>query len=223
LVINKTPVSVDLTQYEYPKLEAIQKAADFDNPLKRTNWWNALEKQWQKAFNQVVLKKSDDYEPTDEEKKYILETPILRLEGPNGMHPSIDFMLTNLSGVIHLSELTHLIASHLSLSELKGTEHLKRLTHLFVNDNKLTNLKEIHYLPQLKQLYCNSNQITDLLPLSNLCRLEVLNCQYNNLISLEGITTKHSVLKDFVVLPNDNIMEKELAKIEGMGIKCRKG
>jgi len=219
----KSQLNTLIPNYEYPKLEPIQKVADFDTSDKLRAWWNSQEEQWQIAFNQAVLRKSDDYQPTEEEIKYIIETPTLRLVGPRGMHPNIDFELTNLSGVKHLSNLTILVVSHQKLTHLEGIEHLSQLESLFVNANKLTNLKEVHYLPQLKELYCNVNQIIDLHPLANLTQLEVINCQYNKLNSLEGITPKHAELKEFIVLPNEKIMEKERMRIEEMGIQCKKG
>lgn len=211
-------------KYEYPVLAPIQKVVDFDTAEKRTAWWNDLEAQWQKAFNQAVLRKENEYQPTDEDIKYVLESPTLRLVGARGMHPSIDFELTNLSGVRHLTDLTFLVASHNALIDLKGIEHLEKLETLFVNANKLTSFKEVHYLPQLKKLYVNVNQLRDLHPIESLVNLEMLYCSYNRLTSLEGITTQHAQkLKEFTCLPNDGVTQKEVERIEAMSINCKKG
>lgn len=221
---NKPVDTLLIQKYEYPVLKPIEKVADFNTKEKRQSWWYALEEQWKKAFNQAVLRKDDDYQPTDEELNYLLESPTIRMVGPRGMHPSIDFELTNLSGLKHLSELTLLVASHNALADLQGIEHLAKLECLFVNANKLTNLKEVFYLPLLKNLYCNVNQITDLHPIAFRKNLEVLNCQYNRLQNLEGLDMEHSSkLQEFVVLPNENLSEEELERVESHGIKCRKG
>jgi len=219
------PVETSINKkYKYPKLAPIQKVADFDTTEKRTSWWKTLETQWKKAFNQVILRKEKNYTPSDEEIKYVLETPTLRLVGPSGMHPSIDFELTNLSGIRHLTDLTLLVLSQNALTNLEGIEHLKQLKTLFVNNNKLTHLKEVGYLPQLKQLYCNANQIVDILPIANLSKLTVLNCVYNCLNTLEGILPNHAnTMKDFYCLPNDNIIQEEVFRVETMGIACKKG
>jgi hypothetical protein len=210
--------------YLYPELEPIMKAEDFDTIEKRAEWWNGLEEQWQKAFRQAVLQKSQYHEPNDEDYQFILDSEILRLVGPRGMHPSIDFELTNLSGLKHLTKLTILVASQNTLTNLEGIEHLENLESLFVNSNKLTSIKEVHYLPQLKKLYCNANQITEIQPIQKLLVLDTLYCCYNQLVNFEGITATHAEkLKDFVCLPNDKITPKEIQKIENIGIFCKKG
>lgn len=210
--------------YTYPTLPLIQKVADFDTTEKRQQWWQTLEPQWHHAFNIAILQKPKNHLPTDKELTYILTAPVARFVGPKGMHPSIDFELTNLSGIRHLTDLTTLVVSHNALTDLKGIEHLTKLEYLFVNSNKLTNLQPIHYLPQLKTLYCNVNQIADIYPLKNLTNLETLYCCYNQLQTLQGIMPQHvNQLKELVCLPNDKLADKEIMRIEQMGIICKKG
>jgi len=220
------PVEKAFTQkkYTYPVLTPIQKVADFDTVEKRATWWTSLEAQWKKAFNQAVLQKENEYQPSDEEIKFVLETPVLRLVGPKGMHPSIDFELTNLSGVRHLTDLNLLVLSQNALTDLEGIEYLTNLQRLFVNSNKLTHLKEVWYLPQLLELNCNANQIVDLLPIANLTNLESLYCCYNRLNTLDGILKDHTdKLKEFRCLPNDKVTEEEIDRVKAMGIVCQKG
>lgn len=220
---NKPTKTVFTQKYEYPVLPPIQKVADFDTVEKRVTWWNTLEVQWKNAFNQAVLRKENEYAPTDEEIKYVLEAPILRLVGPKAMHPSIDFELTNLSGLQHLTDLTLLVLSQNALTNLEGIEHLENLKTLFINDNKLTDLKAVGYLLQLKKLYCHANQLQDIHPLESLINLELLNCSANHLLSFEGITAKHAdKLRDFTGLPNDKVAKTAIEQIEAMGITCKK-
>lgn len=212
-----------LLEYDYPVLAPIKKAADFNRVDKRLVWWNSLEEQWQKAYNQGVLQKANDYQPTDEELDYILTSPTLRLVGPRAMHPNIDFELTNLSGVKHLTDLTLLVVSHNGLTDLAGIEHLENLLGLFVNSNKLTHIKEVHYLPQLTQLYVNVNQLKDIQPVTELTNLTALYCCYNRLIHFGGITAAHAdKLTAFTALPNDNIPLDEIKRLEQLGIACKK-
>ena len=222
--VNKPNSKVSQTTYEYPELPVIAKVEDFDTVEKRAEWWNGLEGQWKSAFKQAVLQKSQYHTPTDEDYQFILDSKVVRLVGLKGMHASIDFELTNLSGLKHLTNLTLLVASQNALTSLKGIEYLENLVSLFVNSNKLTSIKEIHYLPQLTKIYCNTNQITDILPVRLLTNLETLHCCYNQLSSFEGITEAHTKhLKEFVGLPNDKITPKEIQQIENIGIFCRKG
>ena len=218
------PAPVAQQAYEYPALEPIQKATDFDTAKKRQAWWTGLEAQWQKAFNQGVLQEANDYQPTDKELVYLLTAPTLRLVGPKAMHPSIDFELTNLSGIKHLTDLTMLIVSNNALVNLAGIEHLDKLMSLFVNANKLTNIRAVYYLPQLKELYLNVNQLTDIQPVAPLTNLTTLYCCYNRLTSFQGLTSAHvSHLKAFTSLPNDEVSSQEIKRLEQLGINCKKG
>ena len=221
---NRPTRAIVQQKYEYPALDPIQKCEDFDTPEKRAEWWNGLEDQWKEAFKQGILQKSQYHELNDKDYAYILESPTARFVGPRGMHPNLNFELTNLSGLKHLSRLSILVASHQALTSLSGIEHLNKLTSLFINSNKLTSLKELYYLPQLQKLYCNVNQIVDLQPIEKLTNLETIYCCYNQLESLEGITAEHvGKLIEFVVLPNDRLKPNDIKEVEELGIFCKKG
>lgn len=223
----KNPFSQTAFQqsYDYPPLVPIQSADAYDTPEKRLEWWKELEEQWQNAFCKGFFQQELNYIPTDQDLLDLLMVPTLRFVGPRGMYPNIDFELTNLSGVKHLTNLTTLVTTHQALTNLEGIEHLSKLTHLFVVGNKLQTIKEVHYLPQLIQFYCNVNQIVDLHPIENLTNLETLYCCYNRLTSLEGLTADHTEkLKELVCLPNDEIKPKEIKRVEeGLEILCKKG
>ena len=234
LSIASEEINIDSVNYEYSDLVPIQKAEDFDTLEKRKGWWDSLEEQWQKAFVANSLKKTANYKPTDEELnvympadedlQFILESPTLIVVGAKGPNAKINFELTNLSGVKHLTNLTTLIVTHHQITSLAGIEHLNQLETLFVNANQLSNLKEVYYLSNLTQLYCNANQITDLLPLANVTKLTTLNCSYNQLSSFKGISEQHTEnLKEFFSLPNASIFQTEIQRMEAMKIKCLKG
>ena len=221
---NKPVNPVFQQKYDYPDLSPIAKAESFDTPEKRKTWWNNLEPQWQKAFKVSDLQKTEHYAPTDEDLIYLINAEILRFVGPRGMHPSMDFELTNLSGIQHLTKLKLLVASHQAFTELHGIEHLENLENLFVNSNKLNHIREVYYLPLLKELYINVNQIVDLHPVKALTNLETLYCNYNQLVNLEGIETSHAKkLKAFYCLPNDKLAIAEIKRIEALDIICKKG
>lgn len=222
------------TNYEYPALAPIQKAEAFDTIVKRKEWWDGLEAQWQKSFIANLLRKVANYKPTDEELaiynpsdeelQFILESPTLIVVGAKGAGAKINFELTNLSGIKHLTNLTTLIVTHHQITSLAGIEYLDKLESLFVNVNQLSDLKEVHYLPNLTQLYCNDNQIKDLLPLTQLTKLTTIHCNNNPLSNLAGITAAHSQnLKKISCLPNDKILPLEIKRVEALGIRCRKG
>ncbi len=211
-------------QNTYPPLTPSLKAEDFDTPEKRLNWWNHLEEQWQKAFKEAVLQKSQFHQLTDEDYQFVLDASILRFVGPKGMHPNIGFELTNLSGIQHLTKLNILVVTHNALIDLKGIEYLEGLHTLFANSNKLKQINAVHYLPQLQKIYINANQVKSILPVKRLINLEILYCCYNQLTNLEGLTPNHiEKLGEFVCLPNDKINHIEVKRIEDMGIACKKG
>ncbi|MEM6321330.1 MAG: hypothetical protein AAF960_26970 [Bacteroidota bacterium] len=218
-------VNPELTEeVDYPELEPIAQAEDFDTPEKRLAWWNDLEEQWQRAFNASFLQKGETTDtPTDEELVDIFSTPTFRVVGPRGMYPSIGFELTNASGVKHLTNLKYLFITHCGLTNLEGTEHLHQVETLYVNSNKLTDISAVHYMTKLYKLFVNANQLTSILPVKDLA-LETLYCNYNQLANLHGITKEHQAkLKEFYCLPNDNVQPKEIERIEkGLGIKCSK-
>ena len=60
--------SKTIKTYDYPELEPVQKAEDFDTAEKRAAWWNGLEEQWQKAFKDwSAYKKVNTIQPSDED------------------------------------------------------------------------------------------------------------------------------------------------------------
>lgn len=214
------------TAINYPVLTPINTVNDLKSTESREEWWNKLEEQWQKTFNAAFFQKGEVTNiPADEELLELFKSPTFRAVGPRGMYPNITFELTNLSGIQQLTNLVHLFITHGALTELDGIEHLNKLNSLFCNSNKLKNIHAIHYLKSLKSLYLNANQLTSILPVKELTNLQIIYCNYNQLQNLNGLTPDHTEqLKEFYVLPNDNLAEAEIKSFEhSLNIKCLKG
>lgn len=210
----------------YPALDPIKSVTEFKTLEEKKAWWNNLEEQWQKAFNAAFFQKGETTDtPNEDEFNDLFTSPTFRAVGPRGMYPNITFELTNLSGIHQLTNLEYLIVTHCALENVNGIEHLTKLNSLFCNSNKVTDIRAVHYIGNLTQLYCNANQLTSLLPLRSLTQLETIYCNYNQLQNFHGITQAHKEnLKDFYCLPNDQLDEKEIKRLEeGLNIKCKKG
>lgn len=206
-------------------LMPVPKAENFDTLEKRQAWWETLEEQWQKAFNEGFLGKEAIAEPpNDADLQSIFESPSLRFVGPQGMYPNLSFELTNLSGLKHLTTLTTLVVTNHAIRNLEGIEHLSKLACLFAQNNQLTTIDAIQHLPQLEQLYCQSNALTSIAVVEGLTQLNTLHCNHNPLEDFRGITAEHAEkLKGFYALPNDKIRPREIRRVEDLGIFCRKG
>ena len=215
---------VEVAEEGFPDLLPIAKSDSFDTPNKRLEWWNNLESQWQKVFSQAVFEHYEEgKDPKDEELINVFSMPVLRVVGLRGEHHNIDFELTNLSGIKHLTNLQTLIITFTPLTSLDGIQYLENLEVLFANNNLLTSITELHYLSHLKECYCNTNRIEDIKAVSALEQLETLYCNDNDLYSLEGIVPSHAdKIKNLYCLPNDRIKPKDIRRVEDMGIFCRR-
>ena len=198
-----------------------------NTPSARQTWWNYLEPQWQQAFNEAVLNKRGipTNIPTDEELQQILTTPTLRLAGPKAPFPNLSIEVDNCSGISELKNLEILVITFCKLSSIKEVAGLKKLNSLFLNNNQITSLEGIEQLTSLTDLYCNVNQIDSIAAIKNLTNLKTFYCNYNLIDSLEGIQPKHtSKLKGFFCLPNENLPDKEIIRVENrIGIRCQRG
>ncbi|TXB61673.1 leucine-rich repeat domain-containing protein [Phaeodactylibacter luteus] len=136
----------------------------FDTPLKRLQWWLDLEPQWRKAFAiGVFLSKAEEFKPSDEQLQFLFQLSKVLLTGNGSFErrnnpPRIPFQLTNLSGLKHLTNITHI--------EVDYNYHIKDLS-------PLANLRK------LETLWCDNNQISDLSPLAGMQALSSL-CIWNN-------------------------------------------
>lgn len=148
-----------------------KNAAWFDTPEKRMQWWIELEEQWRRAFREAVFFKqiSSKEMPADDMLQHIFELTSLQVCGNmkevahRNNNPDIDFQLTNLSGVKHLTNLTRIECDYNGLiSSLEPLQNLHQLEVFWCDNNSITDLSPIVALPSLKDICCWNNQITDI-------------------------------------------------------------
>ncbi len=189
-------------------------------------WWNNLEDQWKKAYNEAFFNKGAVTAiPDESEFEELFSTAVLRFAGPRADFPSMSFELTNTSGLKGLNQVTVLILSYHRLTTTEELKSLTALQGLFLFNNDLKDLKGAESLKNLNKLYVQGNRIKSLKPLRELTNLSEVYCCDNSLKSLKGITKKHrKKLKQFVCLPNENIKHKEIIRVENkIGIRCKQG
>jgi len=190
-------------------------------------WWQDLEMQWKMAYNEAVFGTGPTVEPPKDDLLMFLLTQVdvLRFAGPLAMNPNMTTVLTNLSGLIPLYNLRYLSITNMQIESLQPLAQFTKLEHLFCNENKIKSLDGIQGLQNLKELYAQSNQITDLSPIKKLTQLKTIYIHSNQIKTVEGLTTKHGDhLKAFYVLPNENLPDREILRVQNeLGIICRKG
>ncbi|NRB47284.1 MAG: leucine-rich repeat domain-containing protein [Saprospiraceae bacterium] len=189
-------------------------------------WWDSLESQWKKAFNEAVLGNGPiENRPTRTEMEAIHQATALRFAGPRAPYPNMTFELTNTTGLAQLDQVQTLVVIFHPIAELGDLSHMKGLTGLFVNNCQLKSLKGIEELMNLNLLYASTNQIKNIKPIKKLINLSDFQFPYNSITSLEGITNKHtSKMKNFICLPNDELPDRDIIKVENrLGIRCRRG
>ena len=190
------------------------------------HWWAALSADWKKAFNQCVFNKGESTDdPSDEELHALWHLPVVRFAGPRALYPNLSFELEDLSGLAELTRLKIVVVAHHRIRSVEPLAALHELESLFVFDNQLKSLVGLENLKNLKQLYFQSNQITSLEPLKGLSGLTEIYACRNKLTKLDGIGSKHAnTLKLFRILPNDELPQKEIIRMENkIGIRCLQG
>ncbi len=189
-------------------------------------WWDALDAQWKKAFNEAVLGNGPiENRPTRTEMEAIHNATALRFAGPRAPYPNMTFELTDTAGLAQLDKVETLVVIFHSIQELGDLSHMEGLTGLFVNNCQLQSLKGIENLSNLNLLYASTNDIKDIKPIKKLTNLSDFQFPYNKISSLEGITNKHTTkMKNFVCLPNDELPDRDIIKVENrLGIRCKRG
>ena len=189
-----------------------------------TQWWNGLEDQWKRAFNEAVWRKGAVLEePSTEELELLTDSPALRFAGPRAPYPNMTFELNNLSGISALKQAETLVVTHHALRSVQEVAQLKQLKNLFINNNLITDLQGIQALHQLEMLYAQCNALTTILPIRKLTKLREVYLNDNQLNSLEGLREEHSKsMKMLMVLPNENLPDREVMRVEReIGIRCQ--
>jgi hypothetical protein len=194
--------------------------------LRAKKWWNDLEAQWKMVYNEALLGKGPVLAPPsdDELMMLVLGVTSIRIAGPLAVNPNTSIILTNLSGLIPLYNLTYLSISNMKITNLLELKRHTKLEHLFVYDNKLTSLSGIEGMQNLKELYFQNNEISDLSPIKGLIKLETIYATGNTFDKINGITTQHENIKNFYVMPNPNLRDREVIRVQNeIGILCKKG
>lgn len=189
-------------------------------------WWDSLDSQWKKAFNEAVLGNGPiENRPTRTEMESIHNANALRFAGPNAPYPNMTFELTNTAGLAQLDKVETLVVIFHPIRELGDLSHMQGLTGLFVNNCQLQSLHGIENLSNLNLLYASTNEIKDIKPIKKLTKLSDFQFPYNKVTSLKGITNKHTAkMKSFVCLPNDELPDRDIIKVENrLGIRCKRG
>jgi Leucine-rich repeat (LRR) protein len=204
---------------EIPSLSAPQLA-------KWQKWWNELSDTWKIAFNEAVFNKGTVPDlPSDQEMAHLVTSPALRFAGPSAPYPNMSSELIDLSGLVSLNKIEILVVTFHKVRSLKELRSLTQLKSLFLHDNQIASLQGVENMKMLEKLYVQNNQVNSLKWVKPLQKLNELYCFNNRLLSLEGITSAHAkALKRFVCLPNDDLPEKEIIRVEQkVGIRCQRG
>ncbi len=153
---------------------------DNDKGVQRRNdWWNYLEDQWKRAFNQEITGLGNILNnPGDEKIKHIFNQKEAYFE---------DYSLTNLSGLEFLTNLEFLSCANNQLTSLKGIENLTELCYFDCKMNSLTYLLGIENLVNLESLDCSSNHLLNLEGIENFIKLKDLHCYENLLFNLDEL------------------------------------
>lgn len=185
------------------------------------NWWKQLEPQWKQAFGISVTGHTG--EPTQTEVDKIFSTQAIRLAGPSAPFPNLQFELTNLSGLQHLTNLSIVIITHHKIDDIKLLSNLPELKSLFLFNNNITSLHGIEGLYKMEQLYVQCNRISSIEQVELLINLKEFYINNNCITTLNGLTEKHSdKLRMFVCRPNEQLKQKEIIRAErDLGIICK--
>ncbi|MBB4080957.1 Leucine-rich repeat (LRR) protein [Lewinella aquimaris] len=179
-------------------------------------WWTALETQWQRVFRETYLNlPPGDGTPTDAELESLLSAQVLRCAGPTAPYPNTSVVLTNLSGLAELQELTFVSVTDSHIRDLAELARHRNLRSLFVQDNQLTSLSGIEALTELESLYAQNNQLSSLEPIRALTKLHTLYVSGNQLTSISGLTPDHGdTLRNCYILPNEHLPNREIIKLQ---------
>jgi Leucine-rich repeat (LRR) protein len=187
-------------------------------------WWNNLEPQWKRAFNQCVFNQGETEDsPSDKQLKELPGIEVMRFVGPTGPFPNLSFELTNLSGLAELTRLNLLVLNYHQVESMVPLAKLTRLKTLYMHNNQIRSLHGIEGAKNLQGLFVQSNKLVSVRELEGLLQLKEVYLNDNQLTSLEGITAKHEgKLENLFALPNP-IGQREIMRIEReVGVRCRR-
>ncbi len=205
-----------LNQSNELQAEQTRNAEWFDTPMKRMQWWMDLETQWKEAFSQSILHfaPNSNKMPSDQELQFLFDLERIYVTGNArknnarvNNNPNIDFALTNLSGLRHLTNLKRIEADYNAhIQSLEPLSNLTNLEVLWFDNNSVNDLTPLMNLHKLSSLCFWNNEVTDLNPLMNMLSLtDVVISLYghgNPIESFEPLL-KNMNLKSVMVSFND--------------------
>ncbi len=181
--------------------------------------------QWKNIITQLNPNQPDILDNVDA-LNYFLTTPTLRIIGPKGMNPTLDFELQTLVGIEIFTELEYLFISHHQIEDLLFLKNVTKLKSLFVHDNALKTLDGIEHLADLTTLYAHNNDLASIEAINRCVKLTEFSCANNRALpNFEGLDAKHAdVLQHFYGFPNPQIPLTEIKRVEDhLGIRIRRG
>lgn len=174
-------------------------------------WWNQLEEQWKKAFNEAFWNKGAVLDaPNEEELKDISTTTVLRIVGPEAPYPNCSFELTNSSGLAALTQLEILVLTYHRIDKIGEISNLTSLKSLFLNGNYTKDISGMEKLVNLEELYIQDNEIEDTSAVGKLEKVKTLYVAKNK-ISTFAVPPN---IKSFHGMPNENIPDSEIIRLE---------
>lgn len=193
--------------------------------LDTDKWWDTLEEQWKKAFNEGFFQSGPVVDqPAPDALQALHSSPAIRLAGPTATYPNMSFELTNLSGLAELKQLETLVVINHNITSPKELKDLRGVKALFLYYNELTDLEGISQMTDLETLYVQGNHLKSIKEVENFLQLKEFYCNYNQLESLDGLVEAHSKsLTGLYCLPNDELPQKEVIRVQNeLGILCRR-
>ena len=173
------------------------KSAEWFNSKERRDlWWNQLEDQWKKAFNELWIGKSTFEKLEDNLIEEIFDTTRVLFVGKDGylleedmelgIYP-LSFQLTNISGITNLTNLISLWCNNNKLTSINELQELKRLTFLKLDNNQLSSIKALKNHRNIEYLGCSDNKLTSLDGIENLTKLETFSFMSNSISLLKPL------------------------------------
>ncbi|MDE0185259.1 MAG: leucine-rich repeat domain-containing protein [Candidatus Poribacteria bacterium] len=116
-----------------------------------------------------------------------------------------DANITDLTGLEHASNLTHLWFNNNSISDISPVAKLTKLTNLSLNDNPISDISAVASLTYMTTLSLDNNTISDISAVAHLPLLKNLSLKDNNISDISGLVSLLSLRK--LSLDNNTISD----------------
>ena len=120
----------------------------------------------------------------------VIEPETVDIPDPN-LRAAIEAKLGKASGATiatnEMATLTILLAPNANISDLTGLEHATNLTHLRLDSNSVSDLSPLAGLTNLTHLGLDSNSVSDVSPLTGLTNLTFLDLDHNSIADISPL------------------------------------